>query len=165
MQGVRANDSEAVRYKWLLGEINELFVKTHGIVLNKLEAIENAKSVSDAQAFIKELRTQALSESFHAQGLCDVFVGFGIAFAGLNSRVSMPLAPATDLAQRLQNREYEVATMYGDQILQMSALLDADASASLVEIQNRASAAKQEIIAQMGDFSQLAKDFKNVDVT
>lgn len=178
MQGVRANDPNAVRYKWLLGEINALFAKTHGIVLKRLDAIEKAQTAEDALASIKELRGEALSESFHAQGLCDAFVGLGQALSSLNWRLdsklseaggnastSVALVHAKDLADRLQKREFEVAQMYGDQIRQLSELLGTGTGASLQEIQAQAKAAKREITGQVADFSQLAGDFKSIDIS
>jgi hypothetical protein len=178
MQGVRTDDPDAVRYKWLLGEINSLFAKTHEIVLKRLEAIEKAQTAQEALGSIKQLRGEALSNSFHAQGLCDVFVGLGNALSSLNWRLqsrpapagdsasrSSLLAHADDLAQRLQKREYEVALMYRDQIRQLSELLDTDAGGSLQEMQAKAKVAKREIIGQIADFSQLANDFKSIELT
>src|SRR5205823_5322095 len=65
------------QYAWQLRTICELIKHTHSIVIQKLEAIEEADSLSNASAVVDELESSALTDSFRANGLCDIFQGFG----------------------------------------------------------------------------------------
>ncbi len=171
MGQIEQDDPVAIRYKWLLGEINVLFGVTHSLVTGKLEQVESAKSFDEAADIIESLRSEALSNTFHAQGLCDAFVGLGRAFGELNLRIQsvdsneslLDLGEARHIAEALENREFEVARLYSDAIASLTDLVNGT-SDDLGEIKKQAEEARNELTNQTADFKSLAQDFRTISV-
>ena len=75
--GIKQDERPALKYKYLLGQINALLNTTHGMVVERLEKIESATNPAEAKVALSEIRSEALEESFRIEGMCDVFEAFG----------------------------------------------------------------------------------------
>jgi len=165
MAGVERQDPDAVRFRWLLGQISALFEKTHGMVIGRLDVIVAAEDRPTARAIVIELRGAALSDSFHAEGLCDAFVGFARALDGLAAQVEptasgTDLTPARDLVSQLMCREEQVAALYGETIHELSDLFSMDDETPLPDLKGHAQTASRELTRQLVEFRRLAAEFR-----
>lgn len=161
-------ERHARKYKWLLGQISELLKTTHGMVVSRLEQIEDARQLEDAEQALAELNTQALEESFRLEGMCDTFEGLGNVLGNMasESEQSGELS-ANDVqavyafAGRLSYREQEVATIYTQEITEVADLLSSGAG-DLQALQQRARVARVRLTDEMADFDAKARRFKRL---
>ena len=161
------------KYNWQLGAICDLIKHTHSIVVDKLEAIEATDSFDEARALVAQLESHPLTESFRANGLCDIFQGFGYALrkviapgpgGGIGASVSTAQQVAWDgFCESLENREREVASLYADQIQELGDLIRRrDTAPKIEDLQAAARAAKHVLTTQMADFDSLATQFQRL---
>ena len=160
------------QYAWQLGTICELIKHTHSIVIEKLEAIEEADSLSKASAVVDELESSALTDSFRANGLCDIFQGFGtslrkIVTPGSSERSNLPISSQQqyvwlDFCDLLESREREVASLYANRIQELGNLLSRKHAPELSELRNLATQAKNVLTSQLADFDSLAGQFQQL---
>jgi len=152
-------------YKWQLGTITDLIEHTHSIVAHKLEAVEDSTSIEEAKALVAELEGGPLTASFKANGLCDIFVGFGISLR--------PLIPTLRSQERqniwqgfcdtLEARERQVANLYADLLQDLiAAKYGPNTQQELEQLKVAAKNARQKLTTQMADFDALAKRFKKI---
>lgn len=167
LHGIEQDERPALKYKYLLGKINELLNTTHGMVVRRLEKIENAAGPNEAEAALAELRSDALEESFRIEGLCDVFDSFGRTLDELawrsdeqNDSVAPDLGEIHKFSQSLMDREQEVARIYTDEIKAMVNLGGVDGD--LPGLRKRAADAKKILTDQMADFAAKAVRFTSV---
>jgi hypothetical protein len=161
-------------YTWQLGAICDLIKHTHSIVVHKLEAIEAATSLARAKALVTELEDAPLTSSFRANGLCDIFQGFGVALRQLTATIYRPdgtveTLPITNerksswaqFCDALENREREVASLYAHEIQEMVDLkLRAQSTQGLATLKSAARRARNILTSQMADFDSLATQFR-----
>ena len=167
LHGIDQDERPALKYKYLLGKINELLNTTHGMVVRKLEKIENAARPDEAEAALAELRSEALEESFRIEGLCDVFDSFGrtlheLAWRSMNQddSVAPDLGEIQQFSVKLMDREQEVARIYTEEIKAMVNL--GGVEGDLPGLQMRAANAKKVLTDQMADFTVKAQRFTSV---
>jgi len=157
-------------YTWQLGSINELIKHTHSLVIKKLEAIEEAEDMSEAQQIINSLSGGPLSDSFRVNGLCDIFVGFGVSLrkiveAAGNNQEESPLSAEEQnhwiyFCDALEEREQQVAYLYSNEIQEIGDLVcHSQNITDLEEVKERARRAKHILTDQMADFDSLSKKF------
>lgn len=156
-------------YAWQLGSICDLIEHTHLIVIKKLEAIGKAETLEDAKAIVQELRRESLTESFRANGLCDLFQGYGgslrrIVEKNQDSTDPESALPITqdeqsiwlEFCDELEEREARVAGLYKDTIQSFRDLVNQD----LEKFKEQAQQARSILIAQVADFHALAESFR-----
>jgi hypothetical protein len=174
MRGLARDEQDATRYRWLLGVITELLTVTHGMIVDDLDDVIEAETIDDARTAVDRLRGEPLSRSFHAEGLCDSFVGLGHALRDVNERTRGHLAEsgarprfgerldtADDFAMILMDREEEVAGRYGSEIIELRDLLfGARQTDDLEVVREQAVKAKRVLTDQIADFTSLAGRFK-----
>lgn len=159
-------------YTWQLGSISELIKHTHSLVIEKLEAIEGTTDMSEAQQIINSLSGEPLSDSFRVNGLCDIFVGYGVSLrkivesASGNNEDEAPLLSAEEqnhwvyFCDVLEEREQQVANLYSNEIQEIGELVwNAQNINDLEEVKERARRAKHILTDQMADFDSLSKKF------
>ncbi len=162
------------RYTWQLGSIHELIKHTHSLVIEKLEAIEQAADIDEAKAIADTLNGTTLSDSFRISGLCDIFVGYGVSLRKIveTDAQSDPEdeAPISEdekvrwiqFCDSLEERELQVAALYSNEIQEIGDLVwNLDTIGDLDEIQQRARSAKKILTDQMADFDSLSNSFHN----
>ena len=162
------------KYVWQLGAICDLIKHTHSIVVDNLDAIEVAMSLQEASVLVAKLEDAPLTASFRANGLCDIFEGFGVALrrvvgTTLHPDGSIETLPISDerkqlwlhFCESLENREREVASLYaheiqeiGDLVAQTSTTHDLDA------LKAAARKARTILTRQMANFDSLASQFR-----
>jgi hypothetical protein len=144
------------------------------MIVAELERVIAAKTLDEARAAVDRLRGEPLSRSFHAEGLCDSFVGLGYALREVNDRTRGHLAAsgatplfrdrldtADNFAMMLSNREEEVAARYGSEITELRDLLfGAEQTEDLAAVREQAGKAKRVLTDQIADFTSLAARFK-----
>ena len=164
LHGIDEDERPALKFKYLLGKINELLNTTHGMVVRRLEKIEQANRPADAEAALAELRTDALEESFRIEGLCDVFESFGrtldeLAWRSKDSKdsVAPDLGEIHEFSYKLMDREQEVARIYTEELKSMVNL--GGVAGDLPGLRKRASEAKKVLTDQMADFAAKANRF------
>jgi len=151
-------------YVWQLATISDLIKHTHSIVVHKLEAVEESKSIMEAESLVTELEDDALTNSFRANGLCDIFQGFGAALRKLLNTLSSDRRETWErFCNALEEREAKVARLYTDLLrdlinkkYQLNNMLD------LEELKITAENARQKLTDQMADFDALAKQFRDI---
>ncbi|SHF73011.1 hypothetical protein SAMN05443144_11297 [Fodinibius roseus] len=159
-------------YTWQLGSINELIKHTHSLVIEKLEAIEGTENMPEAQQVIDSLSGGPLSDSFRINGLCDIFVGFGVSLRKIvesasenNGDEASPLSAEEQnhwvyFCDALEEREQEVAYLYSNEIQEIGDLVwNTQNINDLEEVKERARRAKHILTDQMADFDSLSKKF------
>ena len=167
LHGIAHDEGPARKYKYLLGQINELLHTTHGMVVRKLEKIEQATKPAEADAALAELDTQALEKSFKMEGLCDVFEAFGRTLDEMAwesehqaDSVARDLAGIHEFSGKLMDREQEVARLYTEEIKAIVNL--GNVAGDLPGLRTRAAQAKKVLTDQMADFAAKAKRFTSV---
>jgi hypothetical protein len=167
LHGIDQDERPALKYKYLLGQINALLHTTHSMVVRRLEKIEKATGPVEAEAALAELRTDALEESFRIEGLCDVFDSHGRTLDELawrseqqNDSVAPDLGQIHEFSQRLMDREREVATIYAEEIKAIVNL--GGVGGDLDGLRARAAEAKEVLTDQMADFAAKADRFTRV---
>jgi len=156
-------------YAWQLGSICDLIKHTHLIVIKKLEAIDKAETLEDAMAIVEELREGSLTESFRANGLCDLFHGYGNSLRRIvvKNRDStdpesvLPITPDEqsiwlEFCDDLEEREARVAGLYKDTIQNFRDFVSQD----LEKIKELVRQARSILIDQIADFDALARSFR-----
>lgn len=158
-------------YTWQLSSINELIKHTHSLVIEKLDSIEEAEDMSEAQQIIDSLSGGPLSESFRVNGLCDIFMGYGVSLRKIvesGSRDNDEAPPLSDEEQNhwvyfcdaLEEREQQVANLYSNEIQEIGDLVwNTQNINDLEEVKERARRAKHILTDQMADFDSLSKKF------
>lgn len=166
LYGVEHEERAARKYQFLLEKINELLLKTHGIVVERLEKVEMATRPAEAESALAELRSEALEESFRLKGYCDVFEAYGRTLDELawksetqNDSVASDLGAIREFAVMLMDREREVAIMYTDEIEAMAGL--GDFEGDLPSIKRRAATARAALTEQMADFAAKVERFES----
>jgi len=164
--GIDRKERPASKYKWLLGQINELLKTTHGMVVEKLNRIEKAVNIETASVVLEELRFGDLQESFRVEGMCDTFFGLGVALAELNDRSnqegafsSAEMTDIADMAHTLTNREAEVAGIYVRELQGLTRQIGHISPKDLPEIKKKTHKVKKLLTDQMSDFDTKAKKF------
>jgi hypothetical protein len=167
LHGIGQDERPALKYKYLLGKINELLHATHGMVVKKLEKIEKATKPAEAEAALAELGTHALEESFRMEGLCDVFEAFGrtldeMAWRSEEQRdsVAPDLGGIHEFSRKLMDREQEVARIYTEEIKAIVNL--GNVEGDLPGLRKRTAEAKKALTDQMADFAAKAKRFTSL---
>lgn|GEM_PF-3466405 len=170
------SEQELRRYTWQLGAICDLIKHTHSIVVEKLEEIEAAQTVADARAAAVQLEDQPLTASFRANGLCDIFQGFGHSLRRIvephaqpgESVQPVPLGTAqinswTWFCESLEEREQRVASLYASELREICNLsASASGDADLAQLKAKARATKNLLTTQMADFDALATQFRQL---
>jgi hypothetical protein len=167
LHGIDHDERPALKYKYLLGKINELLHDAHGMVVNKLEKIEKASNPAEAKAALAELGTGALEESFRLEGMCDVFETFGRTLDEMAWRseqqkdsVAPDLGGIHEFSRKLMDREHEVASIY---TMEIKAIVNlGSVQGDLPGLRKRAAEAKKVLTDQMADFAAKAKRFASV---
>jgi hypothetical protein len=161
--GIEQNERPARKYKTTLGLINQIFKTTHEMVEEIVERVERAATLGEAEAALKDLNHEPLTEAFRLEGLCDAFEALGIALENLNNAAAasgalhpLDVAPSAELAQRLMNREAEVSDIYLSSIQTLADLVQGSTS-DLAEIRGRAREARATLTRQMVDFDSKAR--------
>ena len=163
-----------MKYTWQLGGISELIKHTHSIVIEKLEAIEQTKTIEDAKRIVESLQGNPLSDSFKASGLCDIFVGFGKALRRIveDPQQTNQLEDAPPISEEektswiqfcdsLEEREQQVAELYSSEIQEINELVwGTQTEERLITIKERARRGKAILTDQMADFDSLAENFR-----
>lgn len=162
-------------YAWQLGSVCDLISHTHSIVINELDSIEEAKSLEEAKMLVRELEIDPLTASFRANGLCDIFMSFGLALRKVVTRADAPtparstlVAPTYEhwnawiqFCDALEEREGQVASLYVYEIRELSdMLLGVDAVTDLDELKAKAGRARAVLTTQKADFDSLATQFR-----
>ena len=167
LHGIDRDETPARKYKYLLGQINTLLHATHGMVVMRLEKIEQATQPAEADAALAALDTYALADSFRLEGLCDVFVASGRTLDEMarqsgeqNDSVARDLAGIHEFSNTLMNREHEVARHYTEEIKAIVNL--GKAGGDLPGLRKRAAEAKKVLTDQMADFAAKAQRFTRV---
>ena len=167
LAGIDQDERPALKYKYLLGQINELLHTTHGMVVRRLEKIENATGPAEAEAALADLGSDALEESFRIEGLCDVFDAHGRTLDELawrsqdqNDSVAADIGHIHQFSQRLMDREREVARIYTEEIKAIVNL--GGVQGDLQGLRDRAAEAKRVLTDQMADFAAKADRFTRV---
>jgi hypothetical protein len=161
-------------YTYMLSQFCELLNHTHSMVLQKLECIEDAKTLNEAQVACRELQGEALSGAFRSCGLCDVFRGYGSSLRRLlpqsrpggRSSVLLFLGGGQVrwefLCDALEEKEARVANLYVDQIQEIHQLIsDRSIAEDLPKMNELARQAKTKLTQQMADFEALAQGFRS----
>jgi hypothetical protein len=168
MAGIDSRDRASIKYKWLLGQIDDLFKETHAIVMDRLDAVIDARSLSEASHAIDTLTAGALDATFRAQGMCDAFSGPGMALNELTARMAQEgslspqqVASLSSFTYMLVNREAEVAAMYEFQIVELDELIHSPRT-DLQAVKQRATGARQILVDQLADFDAQATKFKQL---
>lgn len=160
-------------YAWQLTTICDLLKYTHSIVIEKLEAIDRARTLKDARAIAQELSGESLSDSFRASGYCDVFEGYGKSLRRIIEKYQNSTDPASappitqderyrwlEFCDSLEERESQVAALYADQIQGLQELVERSSSQNLKQIKEHARQAKAVLTDQVADFDSLATRFR-----
>lgn len=174
------------RYAWQLSSICDLISHTHSIVINGLDGIEETKSLEEAKRLARDLEIGPLTSSFRANGLCDIFEGYGIALRKAVTRPNAYITSAddpsdwrrnplenrlvatneqyaawTEFCAALEDREVQVAGLYVYEIRELGdMLLGVDAVTDLNEIKAKARRARAVLTAQKAEFDSLATQFR-----
>jgi hypothetical protein len=163
--GIAAHERAALKYKATLGLITQVLLTTHAMVVERLERLEDAKSVEEAHSILEELNWEPLTESFRLEGLCDAFEGLGIALHNLITRpetadafASYDLQAVSDMADALANRESEVVVLYLVRIQDLADLVNGKKD-DLGEIIRQARQAKAVLTQQVSDFHSKSRRF------
>lgn len=164
--GIDHEERPALKYKYLLGSINELLGVTHGIVVRILERVEKASGPDEARSALAELNMDALEESFRLEGLCDAFDAMGMGLSNLTwtsqtngDSVAPDTAEIQEFARMLTDREQEVARIYSTQIQE---LVNLDDFSDLPDLRRRVAEAKSKLTNQMADFAYKSQRFKRI---
>lgn len=163
------------KYAWQLSSICDLIGHTHTIIIDTLDRIDAAQTLEEAQQLVHELEWQPLEASFRANGLCDVFEGYGRALR----RVVIPadqtntpddrLIAASDeqwnamqvFLDALEEREQQVASLYTNEIREMGDFVwNASTMNDLDELKAKAAQARAVLTMQKASFLSLAAQFK-----
>jgi hypothetical protein len=162
-------------YAWQLSSICDLLSHTHSIVIDKLDGIEETKSLEEAKILVKGLAIEPLTDSFRVNGLCDIFMGFGIALRKAVIQKDAPnpsenkLVAMTDkqwyswmrFCDALEQREQEVASLYVYEIRELSdILLEVDSATDLDGLKTKAGRVRAVLTTQKADFDSLATQFR-----
>jgi hypothetical protein len=163
--GIENRERAAQKYKATLGLINQILLKTHLMVVEKVERLETATTIEQAREILNELNRAPLTESFRLEGLCDTFEGLGHALENLNARSESSqafspeeLSASLGMANALTDRETEVAGVYVDGIQELADLVYSTGD-SLRQIQGRAREVKALLTNQMSDFEVKSRQF------
>jgi len=142
-------------------------------VVEKLEHIEAAQSLAEARIVVDDLQSYPLTNAFRAQGLCDIFEGFGKSLRRLldvrqATAFASPPQPLTDTSKSgqwaqfceiLEGREAQVADLYARQLHAISDAVYAAAEADLPGIKTLVAQANAALTDQINDFDALSRDF------
>jgi hypothetical protein len=153
-------------FRALLGRINALLLRTHGMIVAELEKIERSDGTASAKAALARLGAGSLAGVFHLQGLCDEFGVLGDSLRTLLDRSALQGAAAASdpdvegvlrFAEKLALRETEMADLYGAEIAD---LIGSDlAGDDLSDLKLRAARVRKLLTDQMADFSSKAARF------
>lgn len=172
LDGLRAGERSAKKFKQLMGTINDTLVTTHSLVIGRLEALESATDVATARDLLEGLRAEALTEAFRVEGLCDLLHGLG---EGLRNRTldaedeglfpHDQLQGVNEFAWMLYDREAEVALVYAESLMELVNQRDGLDDASLHELRAAAASARRRLTDDVSDFEAKARIFKKVSVS
>jgi hypothetical protein len=170
-----SSNSMLRKYTWHLGAICDLLKHTHSMVVQKLQAVEATSCIEDAKSLISELSDDPLTQSFRANGLCDMFEGFGKSLRPLAAAVTDPAASVETLpiseerrvcwsnfCDVLESRERRVAETYVNEIRQLVDLgAHVETNLDLSAIKVAARKASDTLTSQIADFDALATRFRH----
>lgn len=172
LDGLRDGERSAKKFKQLIGTINDTLVTTHGLVIGRLEALENAPDVATARDLVEGLRAEELTEAFRVEGLCDLLHGLG---EGLRNRAidakteglfpQDQLQGVQEFACMLYDQEAEVARVYAESLLKLVNQGPGLDDASLDELHSAAATARRRLTDDVSDFEAKARIFKQVSVS
>ena len=170
--GLSQSQEALKKFAWQLGTICDLIKHTHSLVINKLEAIEDAQSLDQAKAIVKTLERQPLTDIFRANHLCDIFVGFGIELERIIKQISAndpqlitseQMGTWARFGDSLMRREGEVAFLYADILQNLGDLVsDRKTGVDLAMLKAEAAEANTTLAAQVADFDHLAIEFRKI---
>lgn len=171
LDGLRAGERSAQKFKQLIGTINDTLVTTHRLVIARLEALESASDLAAAREALAGLRAGELTEAFRIEGLCDLLGGLG---QGLWARTcdaqqeglfgDDQLEEVGQFAQMLYDRETEVAWAYARSLVELLDRGPGLDDGSLAELRAAAASVRARLTDDVSDFEAKATIFKRVSV-
>jgi hypothetical protein len=166
--GIDRGERSAQKFKYLIGIISRTLADTHSIVLQRLAAIEDAATPEDANRLLEGIRTEQLTEAFRVEGLCDTLGGLGEGLVnrswhavGEGTFSDAELADIRVFAERLHDRETEVASAYAEALSDVTRMNVSD-QASLLDLKERIHLLDRALTDQVVDFRSKAKRFMSV---
>jgi hypothetical protein len=171
LQGLSREDRSALKYKRLLGVINQTLVATHTIVIARLERLEEVASAAQAQQVLESLRLENLTEAFRLEGLCDLLEGLGngllVRTWAAREEASFSTRELEDVetfAHSLYDREAEVARIYSDALSELTTFGSVDDPAALDRLKRSATRLKGQLTDHVSDFDAKAEKFMRLSV-
>ncbi|MBW3579159.1 MAG: hypothetical protein KY462_15780 [Actinobacteria bacterium] len=172
LDGLSRGDRSAQKSKRLLGVINQTLVATHQIVIARLEKLQRAESIADANEVLEALRLENLTETFRLEGLCDLLEGLGTGLLARTwaarqegSFADGELNDVEEFAHALYDREAEVARIYSDALSDLTALGPVTEPSALDKMRRKAASLEKQLTAHVSDFDAKADRFMRLSIT